>query len=239
MIIAVVNNKGGVGKTTTVVHLAEALSRMGKNVLAIDLDSQANLLLHLFRKHLVNDLKASQNGHALAPVYSEKTSINILPLSFWKADVDEYAETMRSYAETHDVVLIDCPPSLEGRTLAALQIADYVLIPTEPERLSVEGIQNLLDALQDYPAHIAGIVVTRFNKNKTAHGAWVEQLYSRYSRDMIDVMIPDTSVFPSASSNAKSGYEHWGNRKINVALQAYNDLAEILCERVGLEVSNG
>lgn len=243
MIIAVVNNKGGVGKTTSVVHLAHALSRMGKNVMAVDLDSQASLCLHLFKKQVVRELKASQNGHALAPIFSEKTKVNILPLSFWQADVADYAEAMRQYADVHDIVLIDCPPSLEGRTLAALQIADFILIPTQAERLSVEGIDNLMQTLQDYPAQIAGIFVTYFNARHTSHPVWMEQLQCKYSRDMIDVFVPYTSVFSTASSNAKSGFEHWGNRKMNVALDAYIEIARVLCERIGLpleeEVNNG
>lgn len=239
MIIAVVNNKGGVGKTTTVVHLAHALSRMGKRVLLVDMDGQANSLAHLFTEETVTDIRTRQNGHALPTTHHDATGVEILPLSFWKAKADDYAHAITDYAKDFDVTLIDCPPSLEARTEAALTAADYVLIPTEPEKLSIDGIDNLLAIVPQFNVQIIGIIVTRFNKKKTAHNVWVQSLIKYYGRDLIRHYVIDSSVFPSASTNSQTAYE-WSGKRKTAALEAYNAIAETMLKRAGkAEVSNG
>jgi chromosome partitioning protein len=239
MIIAVVNNKGGVGKTTTVVHLAHALSRMGKRVLLVDMDGQANSLAHLFTEETVTAIRTRQNGHALPTTHHDATGVEILPLSFWKANAADYAHSITEYAKDFDVTLIDCPPSLETRTEAALTAADYVLIPTEPEKLSIDGIDNLLSILPKFNVQILGIVVTRYNKKRPAHNAWLQPLTKYYSRDLIRHYVVDSSVFPSACTNSQTAYE-WSGKRRTAALEAYNAIAETMLKRAGMvEVQNG
>lgn len=233
MIFAVVNNKGGVGKTTSVVHLGYALARLGNRVLVIDLDAQANLLGHVFDYAFVEQIKTRQNGKAQAPIMHENAQIDVMPLSFWKAEMKDYQTAIKTASATYDVVLIDCPPSLEYRTEAALYAADYVLVPTEPEKLSIDGIRNLLESLPRYDVQLAGIIITRYNKKKTAHGSWLQALTSMYPRDVIKIPVIDSSVFPSASTMNITGYEQTGRRS-NAALEAYNGIAKTVAERFGL-----
>lgn len=238
MIISVVNNKGGVGKTTTVVHLAHALSRMGKRVLLVDLDGQANSLAHLFDEETVSTMRQRQNGHAQPTTHHEGSGVAILPLSFWKASEADYTRAITDTAKDFDITLIDCPPSLETRTEAALTASEYVLIPTEPEKLSIDGIDNLLAILPRFNVQILGIIITRFNKKKTAHAVWQQSLVKSYSRDIIRHYVTDSSVFPSASTNSQTAFQWTGKRK-NTALEAYNAIAKTMLQRAGkAEVTN-
>jgi len=235
MIIAIVNNKGGVGKTTTAVHIAHALARRGNSVIAVDLDAQASLCLHFFKTAVVRDhFRARQNGVPLEAVMHEPTRVSVLPLSFWKADVDGYADAIRHYADTAHVIIVDCPPSLEDvRTQAALSCADYVVIPTEAERFSFTGVDTVLAAVREYPCEVVGMIITKFSPRKAAHEAWFEQLQTRYSDLLFSETIQDSSVFSSASTRAKTGYEYAGKRSIG-ALEAYNSIANELAEKVQL-----
>lgn len=228
MIIAVMNNKGGVGKTTTTVHLGHALALRGKKVLCIDMDAQANLLMHLFRFNIVRDLKTQQNGTAQNALH-HASGMDVLPLSFWEESEERYIKTIRQYGEEYDVVLLDCPPSMERRTVAAVKAADAVLIPTQPEDLSVKGLANLLNFCEEYNKRVLGIVVTFFNKKKTTHNTYYAYLASTFPDAFLDTPVVDSAVFSSASSMQKTGYE-WLGKKSNLALEAYNSLAQTVID---------
>ena len=160
MVIAIVNNKGGVGKTTTTVHLGHALAKQGKKVLCVDMDGQANLLMHLLPLVTVYELKDAK-GEQKPTVLHHHSGVDVLPLSFHTFSEQQYTSTIKAFGKKYDVVLIDCPPSLELRTLGALGAAESVLIPTEAESLSFNGLTNLIEMAQERNLHVMGIVVTR------------------------------------------------------------------------------
>lgn len=223
MILAIVNNKGGVGKTTTAVHLASALAAEGKTVLAVDLDGQANLLMHFFSNKIVSEQRARQNGKAL-PVMTHESGVTVLPLSFWSASQEQYADTIRKHAEGYDFVVIDCPPSLETRTGAALDAADKVLIPTEAEHFSVKGIQQLLTVMESRDIRIAGILVTKYDKKSVAHVHLLGHLAELYPQYLLPDAVIQSNVFRSASAMGKTAFE-WNGKRKSAALDAYHALA--------------
>ena len=227
-IIAVVNNKGGVGKTTTTVHLAVAMQKLGKKVLAIDIDEQANLLMHLFEYHHVKEWEANANAKP-APIQHD-SGIHVASLSFGKRDHNEYVKTLHSLAKGFDTILIDCPPSLESRTLAAIDAADYVLIPTAPEHLSFKGLAKLMKICDEKKKAIAGVIITQYDKKIAAHNFYVPEISSTFSKYLIKPAVPKSAVFPAASSMVKTGYE-WVGKKSNAALDAYSQIAETLIKR--------
>ena len=152
MIIAVINNKGGVGKTTTTVHVGYALAQLGKRVLCVDMDGQANLLMHLFDLNKVYQLEDEKN----APTHTilhHASGVDVLPLSYWKADRKQYIKAIQAAAKKYDITLIDCPPSLGILTLNAFAAADanaaraVIARDDEIDRLYDRIFHELLDRM--------------------------------------------------------------------------------------------
>ena len=236
-IIAVVNNKGGVGKTTTTVHLAVAIQRLGKKVLAIDIDEQANLLMHLFEYHRVKELEIHDSTNTVdnASILEHESGIHVASLAFGHGEQADYMKAIRSASKGYDTILIDCPPSLETRTLAAIEASDYVLIPTEPEHLSFKGLTKLMKICDEKKKAIAGVIITQYDKKIAAHNFYVPEISSTFSKYLIKPAVPRSAAFPAASGMVKTGYD-WVGKKSNAALDAYSQIAKTLVQR---GVTNG
>lgn len=177
-------------------------------------------------------MKSQQNGKA-PDILHHNSGIDVLALSFWRIESKSYIKSIREAAKRYDVVLIDCPPSLEDRTLAAIEAADTVLIPTEPEAHSLAGLTEIQQIVEAHNKQILGIVITRYNSKKAVHKFFVKEAYQFFPQFMLDTNVPDTTVFPSAAAAGQLGFEYWGNRKQkNVGLQAYTDIANVIVERL-------
>lgn len=229
-IIALVNNKGGVGKTTSVVHTAYLLAERGLRVLCVDIDTQANLVAHFFPMKTV--LAARQQGNT-PEIMTRSAHLDILSLSFVEANQSEYATIIRKYAKDYDITLIDCPPSLETRTLAALDAASHVLIPTELERLAIIGLRRLMEELETRSAKILGVFATMTEKTLTPNqAAWLEQLQTMFPHDVLPVRVPTSRIFASAATQITTGFEING-KKQNSALEAYQGITNTILKILG------
>lgn len=176
-LIAVANHKGGCGKTTTVVHLASELVELGKKVLVIDLDPQANASLHIGTKHPseVNitsaELLASEEN-LLIDALEEETNFKNVSLIYGSLNLGRTEDQLKEYSPRpneelryklepligiYDFILIDCPPSLKVLTSNALSAANNVIIPIE------SGSQYGLYGVTDLVNHISKI--KRINPN--------------------------------------------------------------------------
>jgi chromosome partitioning protein len=184
-IIAIVNQKGGVGKTTTAINLGAALARRSQNVVLVDLDPQGNASTGLgiyadSRRHTIYDVML---GDAPIPDAIHNTAIpglSVIPATadLTSADIDLTGHERRSFL-LHDAlrqprvadlgldyVLIDCPPSLSMLTVNALVAAHAILVPLQAEFFALEGLSQLLVTLREVRAtanpdlRIAGVVLT-------------------------------------------------------------------------------
>lgn len=158
MIIAIVNQKGGTGKTTTTVNLGCALAKKGKKVLLIDLDAQGNLSYSLgltdfddamaevlVGEALLNDILLESEGVHVAP-----SNIGLADVEISIANVEDRESLLKNHLETadgYDYILIDCPPSLSLLTINALNAADRVIIPLQMEVLSLQGLDLIIDTV--------------------------------------------------------------------------------------------
>ncbi|MFC6999780.1 ParA family protein [Rufibacter roseus] len=182
-IVSVINQKGGTGKTTTTINLGSALQHLGKRVLLIDLDPQANLsyslgitepactLADVFTgQHSLAECIQERNGLFVAPGSNELVDIEISLVS--QEEREKFLQQMLSGAKGYDYILIDCPPSLSLLTVNALAASHEVLIPLQMEVLTLQGLGQILNTVQQIKGtlnkklKVKGIVVVMYDKRR-------------------------------------------------------------------------
>ena len=221
-IIAVTNQKGGVGKTTTAVNLASALGTMNKKVLLVDIDPQGNATSGLGVGKQDNDqtsykVMLGEMTADNAAVKTEFKNVSIVPSDIRMAGVDLEISELENRAailkqglaaarEAYDYVLIDCPPSLNLITINALNAADSVLVPIQCEYYALEGLAQLTNTVSrikrtlNSHLEIEGVLFTMYDGRLNLTQEVAEQVKKYFPKQVFKAVIPRTVRLSEAPS---------------------------------------
>lgn len=248
-ILAITNQKGGVGKTTTSVNLAACLATLGQRVLLIDLDPQGNATTGcgIFKKEALPSVYQILLGAATLEQATIKTEFgfDVIPanreLAGAEVELIDVGQRERRLKEAldgqaYDFVLIDCPPALNLLTVNALAAAQAVMIPMQCEYYALEGLTDLVTTLRKVRANlnpaleIEGLLRTMYNSQSTLNQQVSAELESHFSGKVYRTVIPRNVRLAEAPSYGKPVIAF---DKTSKGALSYLALAEEMLERIG------
>ncbi len=241
--IAILNQKGGVGKTTTAINLASYLSRSGRNVLLVDFDPQGNATSGLgFDKDALEetsyDILFKGDSLESAILETQYPRLSIIPtnIELANAEVELVDKPNRELflknaigSFDFDFILIDCPPALGLLTINALSAADKLIIPVQAEYYALEGLGQLLSVTQNVRKglnknlELMGVVLTMFDTRTSLSEQVYEELKKHFGSKLFKTIIPRNVRLAEAPSFGKpiSAHDKWSK-----GARAYKQLAK-------------
>ncbi len=249
-VVAVANQKGGVGKTTTSVNLAASLMAIGYRVLLVDLDAQGNATMGCgVDKHEVQysayEILTGKTFIGEALVNVDPEGLDLLPgnsdLTAAQVELMErigrervLTEALSVCRDEYHFVIIDCPPALNILTLNALVAADSVLIPMQCEYYALEGLSDLMDTLRNVQEmvnpdlHIEGLLRTMYDSRSRLTAEVSAQLLEHFGEHVLDTIVPRNVRLAEAPSHGLSIVKYDKGSK---GALAYMALAEEIVRR--------
>ena len=250
-IISLVNQKGGVGKTTTAVSLAVALGRRGQRVLLVDLDPQANATsaLGIDGKDMAGTYDAilDETPMSQCVIRVEEEHVSLVPSSaeLSGAEVElvpvmarerRLTNALAQVRDSFDWILVDCPPSLGLLTINALNASDAVIIPVQCASMALEGLSRLMETLElvkrnlNPKLEVLGLVLTMFDGRTRLAQQVVEEVRGHFPQTF-STIIPRSVRLSEAPSHGKSIFLY---DQVGRAATAYDAVASELLERAGV-----
>jgi chromosome partitioning protein len=250
MILAIANQKGGVGKTTTAINLGGYLAHGGRRVLIVDLDPQGNASTCLgVRKHdleyTIGDVLLGDVSIQEATVPTGRPGLDLLPstpdlagtavaLAGVIARESRLRQALQPVADWYDLILIDCPPSLDLLTINGLTAAQQVIIPLQCEYLALEGLAQLRETIELVRTHlnhglfIGGVVMTMYDGRANLARQVVEEVRRYFPQRIFNTIIPRNVRLSEAPSHGELIYEYDPSSR---GAKAYAALTEELLQR--------
>ena len=251
IVFAIINQKGGVGKSTTAINLSAALGELNRKVLLVDLDPQGNSTSGIggskFSNEgciydcLLNDVPVDQVMQTV-----ETKNVDLVPATINLAGAEVELVTVISresrlktaldpIKDKYDFIIIDCPPSLGLLTINALTAADSLIIPIQCEYYALEGVSKLIESMKLVKNHtnpdleIFGILMTMYDKRTSLCKQVVEEVSNFFGDQVFKTMIPRTIKLAEAPSYGQPITEYMSSSK---GSKAYRSLAKEVIRRV-------
>jgi len=219
--IALINQKGGTGKTTTAINLGSALAAKGKKVLLVDFDPQANLTYSFgIQPEKGSITEFMQGKQVLQALLASKEGLDILPSSPTLADFEvsivnkigreNLLKDRLNGIKGYDYVFVDCPPSLSILTVNALNATNEVLIPLQMEILSLQGLSQLLGTIQEVKQvlnkklKVRGIIASMYDSRRKLSKEVMEEIEKNIKERVFKTVIRECVRIAEAPSFAKS-----------------------------------
>ncbi len=249
-VIAIMNQKGGVGKSTTAVNLSAALGEKNYKVLVVDFDPQGNTTSGLgvdkndveksVYDTILNDVSAAQAIQA-----STSHNVFVLPATIQLAGAEvelvqadnrdnRLKKAIDEVKDDFDYVFIDCPPSLGVLTINALTAAKDILVPIQCEFYALEGVTKLMESVKmikttiNPDLEIFGIVLTMYDKRTSLSKQVADEVREYFKKTVFKTVIPRNVRLSEAPSYGESIFEY---DKLSKGAQAYRDLAKEVIKR--------
>ena len=256
LILSVVNQKGGVGKTTTAVNLGAYLARRGKFVLLVDLDPQCNATSNLGKDHHAIEkgvyeaitgqaefrdiiVPTTIDGYRLAPATPNLAGAGVELVNAERREF-KLSDALMGVRHDYDFIIIDSPPSLGLLTVNGLIAADQVLIPVQAEYFALEGLGSLMQTIEMVKQHvkpdlgILGAVITMFDGRNKLSNEVMAELYKYFPNKIFRSAVPRNVRLAEAPSYGKSIIDYDPGSK---GAKAYERLAEeVIAVLEGAEV---
>ncbi len=227
-IISVINQKGGVGKTTTIINLAAGLTMKGKKILVIDLDPQGNATTGLGLSNTESSestIYSVLNGNKKISEVIQSTKFKNLNLVTSNVDLsglevetagdsrrafklkDELASILQDSRASYDYILIDCPPSLSLLTIMALVASDELVVPLQTEFFALEGLSQLMKTIDRIKSNlnssldIRGILLTMYDKRNKLSGEVEQEARNYFKEKVYSTVVPRNVRLSEAPSH--------------------------------------
>ncbi len=245
-IISLLNHKGGVGKTTSSIGIGAGLVKLGKKVLLMDLDPQANLTLSLGVPRMKVTIYEALKGESELMPHTAKENLDVIPstLDLSGAEMELINEAGREYIlrevlepllEEYDYIIIDCPPSLGLLTLNSLTSSNYVIIPLQAQFLALQGLAKIQQVVRKVKVRlnkkleIIGVVPTMYDGRKVLNREVVQTIKKYFGKKVFETKIRDNVALAEAPADRKDIFEYSPNSK---GAQDYLALCKEIIERV-------